>query len=258
MLEYHLSHDSYSLSAAEVGFVPTEDSVYTYEILVFDSSGFLVVCYANLDSDARNIARQRPVENFLGDHLRVWHDQLGAVPSLDHGGTHADPVYRPPLPVDDDRIADLDGSLEQQDQAADEVVNDILQAETNADTEGTGEDGEVLQFDAGHGHRHQETDQHEAVMAQLLEGVADATVYFLAEKDPEQCSAGISAESGEGLIRPSIRTNPGRTGENHANQLRLPVGFRLGEELFQVTADGVDGDPERLGDLGEIHSRGKA
>jgi hypothetical protein len=36
------------------------------------------------------------------------------------------------------------------------------------------------------------------------------------------------------------------------------VGTRLGEELLQVTADGVDADAEVLADLGETHPPGKA
>ena len=44
----------------------------------------------------------------------------------------------------------MDGPLEEQDQAGNEVVDHALQAETDADTERTGEDGHLRQVHSQH------------------------------------------------------------------------------------------------------------
>ena len=93
----------------------------------------------------------RPVEHAAGDQLGVGNDQAGAVEGLDLGGAHADAAHEALLVADDDAVADLDRPLDQQDQARDEVVDDRLQAEADADRQRAGDDGEVGDVEAGVG-----------------------------------------------------------------------------------------------------------
>ena len=56
----------------------------------------------------------------------------------------------------------------------------------------------------------------------------------------------------------SLQTKTRQAGHQYPNQLWLPVGIRLDEELLQVTADCVDGDSEIVADRGKTHPRGDA
>ena len=53
------------------------------------------------------------------------------------------------LVADHDPVADLDRALDEQDEPGDEVVDDRLQAEADANRERTRHDGEVRHVEAG-------------------------------------------------------------------------------------------------------------
>jgi hypothetical protein len=68
------------------------------------------------------------------------------------------------LGVDLHRVADLDRALEKQDQAGDEIVHDVLQAEAEAHAERAGEHRVVAQVDAHRAQRHEKADDQDGVM----------------------------------------------------------------------------------------------
>ena len=62
-----------------------------------------------------------------------------------------------------DEVAGFDRLLEREDDAADEVVGDALQAEADADAEHAGEDRQRAQVEPGHLQDDDEADEDEAV-----------------------------------------------------------------------------------------------
>ena len=129
-----------------------------------DLLGIAVVGHPQADLDAAQVIGQRPVHHLVGDELRVGHDHVCPRSGAQHAGTDADALDLAALPRHVHRIAHLDGTLEQHDEARDEVVDDALQAETDPDTECAGEDGESIEAHTGGGNGHQQTaDQHHIV-----------------------------------------------------------------------------------------------
>ena len=77
-----------------------------------------------------------PVHEVAGDELPVRDDHALVVAVDDRGGADVDPVDLAGRPRDRDDVADADRPLEQQDDAADEVGDDLLEAEPEADAQG--------------------------------------------------------------------------------------------------------------------------
>ncbi len=75
---------------------------------------------------------QRPVHQLPGDEGLVRDDDLLAVEIGDGGGADADPADRAGQVADGHHVADSYRTLEEDDQAGDEVGEDRLQAETEA------------------------------------------------------------------------------------------------------------------------------
>ena len=71
-----------------------------------------------------------------------------ALEGLDLRGTHADLLHRPADVARNDPVPNLERPLGKQDQAGDEVGDDILQAETETEGKTTGDERKVRQVDA--------------------------------------------------------------------------------------------------------------
>ena len=82
---------------------------------------------------------QRPVDQLAGDEGLVRHHHRLAVGVGDMGGADADLVHRTGHVADGDEVTDAHRALEEDDQAGDEVTEDLLQAETQTDREGGGQ-----------------------------------------------------------------------------------------------------------------------
>ena len=139
--------------------------------------GIGTVADADLDVDGAERVAMRPVEHAAGDQLGVGDDQAGAVEGLDLGGPHADAAHVALLIADDDAVADLDRPLDQQDQPGDEVVDDRLQAEADADRQGAGDDGEVGDVEAGIGYGQQRGQRDADVAHHRVDRIDDAGVH---------------------------------------------------------------------------------
>jgi len=87
------------------------------------------------------------------NQIGVGHDDVGAIKGLDPGRAHRDIAHIAHLPADLDPVALADRAFNQQDDAADKVGHDVLQAETNADRQRTRDDGQPAQVDARRGNR---------------------------------------------------------------------------------------------------------
>jgi hypothetical protein len=78
------------------------------------------------------------------------------------------------LAADDYQIADPDRTLGQQDHARDEIVDQVLQAKTNADRQRAGNDGEIGEVEAGIGEGRQRRDQNADIADACFDGIANA------------------------------------------------------------------------------------
>jgi len=114
--------------------------------------------------------RQGPVGDLVGDQVRVGNDDLGAAPGADRARAHPDSPDLAPDVSHLHRVARLDGALERQDQARDEVVHHVLQAEADADRQGAGDQGEFRQVDAGRRYGQDEREPQDRVVEKHDDG----------------------------------------------------------------------------------------
>ena len=89
---------------------------------------------------------------------------------------HADALHRAFVVADGDDVAVAQRALNQQQDAADEVVGNRLHPEANPDTEGAGEDGEGGEVDADDAQREEEAEGDGGVLAEDSKAVADAQI----------------------------------------------------------------------------------
>ncbi len=99
-----------------------------------------VVLIADTDKENRSdqIIRQGPVGNGLGNKLGIGNDDILIVPGGQHQRSQADTGDNPLAFTDTHPVFNPDRPFGQQDQAADQVVGNILQTKTNTDTKGPG------------------------------------------------------------------------------------------------------------------------
>ncbi len=93
------------------------------------------VSHPHRDHDPGHLIGQGPVEQPAGDELLVGYQQLLAVPVADGGGTNLDSGHGAIGVADRDEVANPDRTLEQDDQATDEVGHNLLQSKTDAHTQ---------------------------------------------------------------------------------------------------------------------------
>ena len=82
-----------------------------------------------------------------GNQILVWNDDIGPVKGLDAGRTDRDGFDNALHCPDLDPVAFGDRAFDQQDDAGHEIRHDGLKAETDANRQGTGNDGQTRQVD---------------------------------------------------------------------------------------------------------------
>ena len=76
-----------------------------------------------------------PVDDRIGDQLRVWHNDRGARESLDLGTAHADPLDNAFVLSNLHPITHFNRSFSEQNKAGDEIIDDALQAKADTRNE---------------------------------------------------------------------------------------------------------------------------
>ena len=111
----------------------------------------------------------RPVDHLMGDDLLVGDQVLGAVAGFDRHVARTQRGHPTVSAADLNDIARLDGFVHQQQHATDQVGNDPLQAEAQADAERPAEQRQRGEVDAGtgQGYHHRQNDQ--STLEQLAE-----------------------------------------------------------------------------------------
>ena len=106
-----------------------------------DLLGRAPVVDAHGNVDATPAVRGRPVGHPFRDELRVGDDDVGALIGAHRARPDPDPGDLALEIAHFHDVADADRPLEEQDEPGDEIVDDALQTEPEADTEGAGQDG---------------------------------------------------------------------------------------------------------------------
>ena len=138
--------------------------------------GIAGIADAQFEHRAYQRIGQGPVGEGITDQFGVRYDHVLVVPGGDRGRADADGRDDPLVAAYGHPVADPYGALGEQDQAADEVVGDVLQAETDTDTEGAGEDRQAGEVYAQQVDGDQQAQQHGHVLAEYRQAVAYALV----------------------------------------------------------------------------------
>ena len=132
------------------------------------------------------------VRHLVGNQLTIRNDQLRVVAEGDQTRPDADSPNNSCDASDLDNIADLHWPLEEENQAGEEIVEDVLQTEADADTEGTGEDGKLRHVGAERSDRRVKPEEQNDVVRESGERVGRTTrdvqpiVDFLLEKKAQE------------------------------------------------------------------------
>ena len=102
---------------------------------------------------------QRPVDNAIRDQFSIGNNDSRAVHRPDNARSNPDPLDDADGIVDLDYVPDVYRSFEKQDHACDEITDDILQAETDTDTESADEYRNLCHVEPQHRHCDEKPDQ---------------------------------------------------------------------------------------------------
>ena len=143
---------------------------------LFDVAGVVAVAKVEVEKDAGDGVLVRPVHEGAGYEVGVGQDDAFVVEGGDGQRAHADALDRAFVVADGDDVAVAQGALDEQQDAADEVVGNRLHAEADPDTERTGEDGEGGEVNADDAQREEEAEGNGGVLAEDGEAVTDAQI----------------------------------------------------------------------------------
>ena len=111
-------------------------------------AGVRVVRDADRNAQSNQVVAVRPVLHPLCDQFLVRDQVFDAISGDYRGITCAEVVYPAERVADGDYVAGLDRAIHQEDHAAEQVGEDLLQAEAETDAECTAEHGQCGQIDA--------------------------------------------------------------------------------------------------------------
>ncbi len=120
---------------------------------------------------------QHPVRDLSLDQFGVRHDHVGPIERLDLGRADTDALDIAFGRTDHDPVIGLDRPLEQQDQAGHEIVEYILQAESDADGERTGDDRQIGELHASHREADDQREGHTEITGNRDDGFARAALH---------------------------------------------------------------------------------
>ena len=89
-----------------------------------------------------------PVRHHARHQIGVGHNDIGAVKGFDPGGADRDRFHDPHHPAHFDPVAFGHRAFHQQDDTRHKVRHDVLQAKSDPDRQGTGDDGKRAEIDA--------------------------------------------------------------------------------------------------------------
>src|SRR5690606_13609462 len=109
----------------------------------------------HVDIDAPELVAMGPVANIAVDKRRIRHDDRLLLEGFHFGRTHADLLDDAADRASFHPVADLKGTLGEQNETGNKVLYDVLQAKTDAERETAGNKGEVRHVEPGCRYPHQ-------------------------------------------------------------------------------------------------------
>jgi hypothetical protein len=182
------------------------------------------VSHADRDAKAHRGVVVLPVDDILGNELRVRHDDGDVVVGQHLGAARADLDDVALDLVDFDAVADLDRPLEHDDQAAEEIAHHVLQAEAHADADRARQHVEGGEVDAGGLHDDQQPEEQQHVARDGGHGVARPHVE-LGARQP--------------CVHPAAQP---RSDEEQRDQQQHDVGQRAQRERLVAELEQRDGE----------------
>lgn len=132
------------------------------------------------DSDGDSETNARIAISPVGDRrvyeLRVRHDHGDVVVRANHCASGANLLHLTADAGDIDPIADCDRSLGQNDQTANEIAGDVLEAKPDADTDGAREHSQRAEMDSSVIEHDEEPDDQDNVADDLRDGVLQRAI----------------------------------------------------------------------------------
>ena len=148
-----------------------------------------VVRDAKLDPDPAHVRRHAVVDDQRGDEAGVRDDHRDAL-ARDHvRGAQPDVLDRTEYAADIDEVALLDRALEQEEEARDEVLGELLEPEADADQQHRATGHQCAGVDADRPERHEDGDQHDRVARDLDGRVAHALIEVACGQETLQAAA---------------------------------------------------------------------
>ena len=110
---------------------------------------------------------QRPVRQSRRDELRVRHDDVDVVVGIDERAAHVDRLDGPcEAGIELDVVTHPQRVFEQDNEAGNKIIDDRLQPEADADTEGAGDQRQVAEVQSDRGQRDDEPKNDDCVVAE--------------------------------------------------------------------------------------------
>jgi len=142
-----------------------EEGVHFFEVAaVGDADG---------EADAHFGVAVAPVGDGVGDEVGVGDDDGDVVVGDDGGAAEVDVGDLAGDAADFDAVSDGDGPFREDDQSADEVADDVLEAEPDADAERAEDDGEGAEVEVDEFEDKEEAEDEEAVAGESADGVLE-------------------------------------------------------------------------------------
>ena len=107
-----------------------------------------IVANLNLHRNTDAVVRVGKILDDVADHILIWNDDLGPAQCSKHGIACRDPANGAGRAViERNQVAKLNRAVEQDDETADIITGDFLQAEAQPDCQRTAEDGQRRDVD---------------------------------------------------------------------------------------------------------------
>ena len=172
--------------------------------------GIGAIGHADHDLDAALLRGEGPVDDLGGDEVAVGHDDLGALEGDDGAGAGANPPDSADHAGEFDDVVDPYRPFKEQDESGGEVLHDVLQAKADAHTKRSGDDGELIQIDAGGGDSGQQDKHAEDVVGDLGGGVGHSAL----EREPGDQDVPDDGTEGFGEERTRLSISAKRRGHH--------------------------------------------
>ena len=139
---------------------------------------FHIASVGDADRNAKTHTRIAigPVRYGRIDEFRVRHDRRDVVVRHYDRAARANLLHLADDSRDFDAVADGDRSLRQDDETADEIARDILQAEPDTHADGAGKNGQRAEMDAGVFQNDKNADDEDEVADDLRDGVLQGAI----------------------------------------------------------------------------------